>query len=311
MSAPPWQATHAVTLPRARGLIADQWPALATAPLVPFGQGWDNDAFLLDDRYVVRFPRRALAVPLMALEARVLPWLATQTGLPIPAPVFVGRPGRGFPAPWAAYLRLPGRTADRVALAPAARRALAEPLGGWLRRLHGVDPAAAAAHGVPGDTLGRADADRRLALAEARLDALAAAHPARIARYRAGLASAYAALRPEDRHGSATPRLVHGDLYVRHLLLDGGAPSGLIDFGDVHLGDPALDLAIGWLLLPPSAHPAFHSAYGGVDPHAWARARFRAVHHTVAVWQYALAVDDGPLGRAAADGLDRVCPALG
>ncbi|GAB3014761.1 hypothetical protein GCM10011376_07290 [Nocardioides flavus (ex Wang et al. 2016)] len=41
------------------------------------------------------------------------------------------------------------------------------------------------------------------------------------------------------------PRLVHGDLGPVHVLLDGGRPVGLLDFGYVStLGDPAFDAAV-------------------------------------------------------------------
>ena len=39
------------------------------------------------------------------------------------------------------------------------------------------------------------------------------------------------------------PVFVHGDLYSRHLLVDdAGRPCGVIDWGDCHVGDPAVDL---------------------------------------------------------------------
>ena len=45
-----------------------------------------------------------------------------------------------------------------------------------------------------------------------------------------------------------------GDLYVRHLLLNELCElTGVIDWGDVHLGDPAVDLMIAYSFLPLSA----------------------------------------------------------
>jgi Ser/Thr protein kinase RdoA (MazF antagonist) len=50
--------------------------------------------------------------------------------------------------------------------------------------------------------------------------------------------------------------IVHGDLYARHVLVDErGALSGVIDWGDIHLGDPAIDLAIAHLVLRPGSSP--------------------------------------------------------
>jgi aminoglycoside phosphotransferase (APT) family kinase protein len=39
--------------------------------------------------------------------------------------------------------------------------------------------------------------------------------------------------------------LCHGDLHVRHLLVDGdGSAAGVIDWGDLCLADAAVDLSI-------------------------------------------------------------------
>ena len=51
---------------------------------------------------------------------------------------------------------------------------------------------------------------------------------------------------------------VHGDLYARHLLLDDHKKlCGVIDWGDVHLGDRALDLSIAYSFLPAEARLCF------------------------------------------------------
>jgi aminoglycoside phosphotransferase (APT) family kinase protein len=56
-------------------------------------------------------------------------------------------------------------------------------------------------------------------------------------------------------------QLTDGDLYARHLVLEpGGAAKGVIDWGDVHYGDPALDLAVAHLLLAAGGHATFRAA---------------------------------------------------
>jgi aminoglycoside phosphotransferase (APT) family kinase protein len=70
--------------------------------------------------------------------------------------------------------------------------------------------------------------------------------------------------------------VVHDDLYARHVLLDRSMEqAGIIDRGDMHLGNPALDIAIAHRLLPANAHDAFRSAYGPIDERTW-RAASRA-----------------------------------
>ncbi len=48
---------------------------------------------------------------------------------------------------------------------------------------------------------------------------------------------------------AVSPCLMHGDLYARHLLLDESFQlSRVIDWGDLHAGDGAVDLAVAWLV---------------------------------------------------------------
>ena len=80
---------------------------------------------------------------------------------------------------------------------------------------------------------------------------------------------------------------MHGDLYARHLLVDEAkALAGVIDWGDVHVGDPALDLSIAFSFLPPAARHTFRQTYGEIDEATWARARFRALHYGAILVEY-------------------------
>jgi aminoglycoside phosphotransferase len=93
--------------------------------------------------------------------------------------------------------------------------------------------------------------------------------------------------------------LCHGDLYDRHLVVDpdDGSLRGVIDWGDVHLGDPGVDLALAHRFLPTAAHPSFREAYGDIDEVRWRAARARAFGHALATLFYAKDVGDGALER--------------
>lgn len=81
--------------------------------------------------------------------------------------------------------------------------------------------------------------------------------------------------------------LCHGDLDPRHVLIDGGHVSGLIDWGDVNVGHPAMDLGLAFAL-PLAAREAFFSAYGAVDEVVATLARARAVMSAARVYAWAL-----------------------
>ena len=89
--------------------------------------------------------------------------------------------------------------------------------------------------------------------------------------------------------------LLHGDLYSRHLLVQADELVGVIDWGDICVGDPAIDLAVVFTLLEPPARAAFWRQYGRVSAVTRMRARYRALNHTIALLAYAHDTDDRPL----------------
>jgi aminoglycoside phosphotransferase (APT) family kinase protein len=230
----------------------------------------------------------------------VLPALCGRLPLLVPAPVYAGQASARYPWPFQGYRLLPGRTVCRAALDEAARAALGPPLATFLRALHALP---AGELELPGDAIGKLDVERRRPAALLRLGSLVAS----------GLLEE--ADRPPrerillDSPGGPPPFeavLVHGDLYARHLLIDeAGWPSGVIDWGDVHLGPRAVDLAIAWQVLPAPAREALGEALA-VDQTTWGLARFRALDHASSAATYANAVGDADLIREATLALHRL-----
>ena len=207
-------------------------------------------------------------------------------------PRWAGRPDQGYPWPFAGYEHLPGRSACAAALEAAQRTAAAGPLGHFLSALHRLDVGGLDA---PGDEIARADMGVRVPLLHERIDTLASlglvADPRPLLRL-----VEEAPLQPPP----AAPRLCHGDLHACHLLVDAsGVPSGVIDWGDVHLGNPAVDLAIGLGFLPPAGRQPFLEAYGPVDHRAWEFARLRALFYAVGILLYGHDVGDAAMAREA------------
>jgi aminoglycoside phosphotransferase (APT) family kinase protein len=302
-----WLAEFVVDADLARSLVEAQFPSLAPASVVSTGVGWDNTAFLVNDAFVFRFPRRGIAASLIEAEARLLPVVAPRLPLAVPRPGFIGRPTDTYPYPFAGHVLIPGRTACSAALGDGQRSALAGPLGTFLAALHAFPAADAARYGAGHDPIRRLDLGYRQPKAREALETLARRRLVRDTRPFAAILDA--------APGDFTPRsdvLVHGDLYARHLLLDDdGRPSGVIDWGDIHLGDPAVDLAIAHSFLPPTAHAAFRQAYGLVDAHTWQVARLRALWHSTTVLVYGDEVGDTDLVREGQVALDYLSRDLG
>jgi aminoglycoside phosphotransferase (APT) family kinase protein len=291
----PWTAEQEVSPREARSLIESRFPDLAPATVVPFADGWDNTGYLVNDALVFRFPRRKLGAQCMQREIPVLAHLASQVPLSIPVPEWVGEPAAGFPWPYAGYRLLPGRSACAAHLDDDQRLQLAEPLARFLAALHAISPRDGHEMGACGDFIGKLDVEKRLRQEPEKLARLAdlglVKDPDSLLSLMAG---ARAARPPEERC------LTHGDLYCRHLILDDESElTAIIDWGDVHVGDPAVDLFLVETFLPPAAREVFERTYGTIDEDTRRLARMRAVYHTTSVLLYALDIGDAHLQREA------------
>jgi aminoglycoside phosphotransferase (APT) family kinase protein len=291
----PWVAENAVSAELANQLIERQFPTLAPARVEPFGVGWDNTAYLVSGEWVFRFPRRAIAVDLIRVEAAILPVIAPLLPLAIPVPCYVGEPEDRFPWPFAGYRMIAGQTACTANLDEGQRLRAALPLAHFLRALHSVPRTNVEKSGAGPDTLGRLDVSKRRQQISDRLRQAQA--KGLVGDVEPWLERACDV--PEDWTPSGST-LVHGDFYVRHLLVDAaGIPTGVIDWGDVHLGDRAVDLSIAHSFLPPAARDMFRAAYGPIDDATWRMARFKALHVAVMLLVYAADVGDAALLREA------------
>ncbi len=292
MSAPEWVAEQSVDTTRAAELVAAQFPELADAPVEAFAAGWDNTVVVVGGEWAFRFPRRAIALPGVAREIALLPGLAPLLPLPVPVPELVGTPGGGYPWPFFGARLLPGVELSDASLADEDRTPVATALGGFLRALHAPEPAARFGAGLPVDPMQRANPTVRARMAGERLDRLVT----RGTWADDGAVADLFARGEQFGESSADLVLVHGDLHVRHVLIgDRGDAVGVIDWGDICLADPVVDLTIAYSCFTGAAREALLAAYGHeVTPEQELRGRVLAVSISSALADYA-DTDDRPL----------------
>jgi aminoglycoside phosphotransferase (APT) family kinase protein len=244
-------------------LLAQQHPNLATLPLRAVESGFDNYMFRLGESFAVRLPRSAAAARLIVHEQRWLITISDRLPVQIPVPIRVGLPGFGFPWRWSVVPWLIGSTAEA---APVSGRE-ASRLAAFLRALHVPAPADAPRNAERATPL----TSRAAAIAE-RMDRLALTTDAITDRIRDAWRESLAA--PDGTR----PTWIHGDLHARNVLTLEGTITGVIDWGDMTSGDPAIDLACLWMLLrDEAARAAARRAYGSNDAALWLRARGWAV----------------------------------
>jgi aminoglycoside phosphotransferase (APT) family kinase protein len=293
----PWIAERVVSPELAQSLIRSQFPEVKALKVEPLGQGFDNTVFRVDDDWVFRFPRRTVAAPLLETEVRVLPALAPRLPIPIPNPRWIGKPDAQFPWLFAGHPYVPGVAAARARLTNDQRLTFAKPMAAFLRALHGIDSGEMTALGAPFDEWGRLNVKARLPKTEGILDRLVSSNLVD-AETRERVLSL---LRETPEGGPRGPNVVvHGDLYGAQVLVDRHHRiTGIIDWGDLHVGDAAVDLGFAFQMLPPSGRGVFFKNYGEVDNLTLRLARFRALTHAVFVTEYAADIGDDALGREA------------
>ncbi len=214
-------------------LLEDQHPDLAHLPIQLVDAGWDNAMFRLGDRLSVRLPRRQAAATLIENEQTWLPLLADHLPIPVPNPRRIGKPALGYPWRWSVLPWLTGTTADQEE--PSANQA--KRFASFLRSLHVPAPFNAPLNPVRGVLL-----HQRAASVEERMQRLETKTNLITQKIRSTWNLALNT--PID----VEAKWLHGDLHARNVLVDNGAIAGIIDWGDMTVGDIATDLASIWML---------------------------------------------------------------
>ncbi|HEX8692238.1 MAG TPA: aminoglycoside phosphotransferase family protein [Longimicrobium sp.] len=210
-------------------------PGIGDARLERVGEGDFCVAYAAGERWIVRVAKHGEAARALGREACVLPVIAHRLPLPVPRPRHFADPGG---LAFSVHERVPGVELTRrawEALPAAERERAAAEVAGFLAALHSADPAAGEACGLERlDAAWLCDVRDR---ARARLHALLPAGAA------ARVEAAFAAHLADPRESERPLVLLHRDVAPGHVLYDpaSGRVTGVIDFGDIALGDPARD----------------------------------------------------------------------
>lgn len=292
-----WQADITIDNATVQQFLAAQHPELAEKPIRKFDAGWDNDLYLIGDHLLFRFTKRAMAIPFSEREMHLLPLLADHLPIPVPKVRLSGYHQGEYP--YIAYPMLPGEIAAQLHLSEEERGALVSPLAGFLAALHQLPVSEAARPWVVPDTLGRLDIAKRMGQIR---EKMAAAEQIGVPLNKALLDELAERLWPADVE--RVQCLVHGDLYTRNLLLrDRAKLSGVIDWGDIHWGNPAKDLSFAVSFFPPTLFTQFARSYPIFQQGLFFLATMSAINHTLHLTEFALAQADEVLQRECAIGL--------
>jgi len=216
--------------------------------------GWDYVVFEVNGAWIVRIPRRTEVEGWLRKEIRLLP--AISPLLPLPVPRFEVVVDGDEAQPFVAYRKLPGRALDAALRGTVDAPSLGAALGSFLAALHAF-PVPRATRFTRADPESQGWLEQQEELRE------------RSAR------EVYPLLEPDERTRAdrvfeeyfssvddISLALVHGDLGPDHVLCSTDTVTGVIDWSDATIGDPAIDLAWPTHATPREFAEALLEAYG-------------------------------------------------
>lgn len=254
----------------AERLISAAFPTLRIESIRQFGAGWANVVWIANEGSaptLFRFPKTSRVAVGTRKELQLLPELRAALSTPVPDYRYAAPDGApGFPHPFGGYPLLPGcplAEADCV-----ATPAVAAAVGCFIGALQAFPVERARELGVPGGTADDwcSEYDCWYGATRPLLVELLTPHELM------AVDRVVSAFLTDERHFRFRPVLTHRDLGPDHLLVDPatGSLTGVIDFEDTSIGDPAFDFT--GILRPL---PAALSAYDGpVDATFLERVRF-------------------------------------
>ena len=216
-------------------------PELAIESVDLNEQGQNSVVLVVDGEWIFRFPRYAHVLARLRVETAILQAIQGVVPLVVPAPVFLHLGDRQPGGAFFGYRRIPGeplwRDTFRAINDEATVDELASQLGSFLRGLHSVPPGAISAR------LARSDTRAEWIDIYARVVDQLFPHMRPSARTWA--AGHFETCLDDEQAFAYEPVLKHGDMGPSNILFDRVARriTGILDFGNSGLGDPAYDFA--------------------------------------------------------------------
>lgn len=223
MSRQPWEPDHELAPDEARERLRSAFPELRIGDVRYLAEGWDFRVFEVDGEWLFRFPKRRQEAQRLATEVALLRKIADLLPVPVPRYEFHAQGIGG-------YRRLGGRPLSAIVDSTGC----AADFAAFLTALHGIPVEGL---GLPerGDSATPARGHERLARRLAKVEH--ALEPDVLAACRAVVEA------PPPPMSSCPAVVTHDDLFPEHVLVsaDGERITGVLDWGDAALGDPAID----------------------------------------------------------------------
>ena len=222
------------------GIIEKCFPRIRVERARQILGGCDSFVFEINDELIFRFPKTPLNEPQFRTEWLLLPSLANALSLPIPRIKFFWEGSSLYEKPFSGYDKLHGQPLNEIDL-KSCGAGFARDLGRFLTELHRFPLERASELGVlfAGKTSWRNENQALYERVKRQV------YPLLEDGIRRMVSRLFDAFFGDEANFRWQAVLTHADLGAEHILCDPerAVISGIIDWGEVAVGDPALDFA--------------------------------------------------------------------
>lgn len=291
----PWLADFNLSLEEAKLQISQVFTHQITN-IKLLAEGWDNYAYLVNDVYLFRMPRRYIAIPLIEKENAILSLLKDKVELAIPTPEFCGFGNCDYPYPIQGYKKIAGQPAEYLNLSTNKRCQSIQTFATFLKMLHSIPLQVLYENDIGPQVFDRTNKEDMFKKFQLRLEKLAQVYCLSFKQdeIKKLLQQAATGELSNEMHC-----LVHGDLYCRHFIFEDERLKGAIDWGDAGINHFVVDLAALYSFFPDEAHQTFFDTYGDVSVLVKNYAKFLGAYSAIACLDYALETKNAALEKEA------------
>ncbi|MDP1574402.1 MAG: phosphotransferase [Coxiellaceae bacterium] len=278
-----WNKTVDITATLAKQLIENQC-SLRVDHIQQLDEGWDNTAFLVNHTFIFRFPHRPFGLKCMENEIAFLPKLKPYLSFNASIPIYIGKACDVFPYSFAGYPIIHGNSLCDATVDLIDDIQFAKTLAIWLKELHAI-PVNNIVPLISDKVSWQFNVEHRVKRCYENLEKYG--HYFEKAQFHnkelIDIIEMIKTFSIENNFQS----ILHGDLYCRHIIVNEKCkPEGLIDFGDMFVGDPGIDLSVG-MIFSNKAFSVFLETYEDVDSKRLALLLFHAFGHAMSFLPYA------------------------
>jgi aminoglycoside 2''-phosphotransferase len=230
----PEKYEHDVSIEEARADIKSNFPDLDISTIEPAGAGFTNVAFLVNSEYIFRFAKRIRASSQISMETKILPQLESNLDLPIPHIEYSGvRTVNGFK--FMGYKKIDGQELQKEkyeALDKPHQDEVISKIASFINTMHSFPIEQAQKAGVEIKDY-KAHYLKEFEVVKEKV------FPLINEQTQKQLGAIFEEYLSDEKNFDYLPSLMHGEIGPKHILTDEeGSITGIIDFGDMHIGDP-------------------------------------------------------------------------